>query len=252
MAAILELTKPFTTGPDVRALQRRLKALGYPLDADGVFGPATDAAVRRFQASCGLTADGVVGPATRRALAAPAPGPAGGFPLTPARIAAICGCPTANVQAHWAGIEQALADCGLADRASTIAAVATIGTEVPAFLPIDEHGDDAYFTRMYEGRRDLGNTRPGDGARYHGRGFVQLTGRANYRAYGQKLGLPLEQDPELALRPAVAARVLARFLEDRGVGRLAAAGDWEGVRRAVNGGLDGWDRFSSLVQRLSA
>jgi hypothetical protein len=48
--------------------------------------------------------------------------------------------------------------------------------------PIDEYGDTAYFTRMYENRSDLGNTEPGDGAKFHGRGFVQLTGRANYTA----------------------------------------------------------------------
>jgi putative chitinase len=46
--------------------------------------------------------------------------------------------------------------------------------------PISEFGDDAYFTRLYEGRDDLGNTQPGDGAKFHGRGYVQLTGRRNY------------------------------------------------------------------------
>ena len=123
---------------------------------------------------------------------------------------------------------------------------------MPSFLPINEYGGDAYFTKMYEGRKDLGNTQPGDGARYHGRGYIQLTGRANYRSYGQKLGLALEQNPDLALEPDVAARILARYMKDHGVDRLAAAGDWEGVRRAVNGGLNGWDRFSGLVQKLSA
>jgi predicted chitinase len=103
---------------------------------------------------------------------------------------------------------------------------------------------------MYEGRKDLGNTRPGDGVRYHGRGFIQLTGRANYRGYGKKLGVPLEQKPALALDPSVAARVLAAYMRDHGIGSLAARGDWQGVRRAVNGGLNGWDRFSACVQKL--
>ena len=49
----------------------------------------------------------------------------------------------------------------------------------------------------YEGRADLGNTQPGDGQRYKGRGLIQLTGRANYREAGKALNLPLEQQPEL-------------------------------------------------------
>jgi predicted chitinase len=247
------------SGPEVKKVQQRLKALGYTVDVDGAFGPGTAAAVKAFQGDKGLTADGIVGPGTQAALgggAAPAPGPpakvSGKFTIPPAKIASICGCASANVQQHWPGLEKALAECGLTDRASTIAAIATIGTEVPAFLPINEYGGSDYFTKLYEGRKDLGNTQRGDGARYHGRGFIQLTGRANYRSYGTKLGLPLEQNPDLALQPDVAARILALYMKERGIGALAAKGDWQGVRRAVNGGLNGWDRFSSLVQQLSA
>ena len=254
MPAVLSLKTPQLTGPDVKTLQQKLKAQGYLAGAaDGIFGPATAAAVKGFQSAHGLTADGVVGPATWQALgqgAAPRPRPAGGTGLTPAAIASIVGCPLANVQTHWPALQQALAECGLSDRASTIAAIATIGTEVPSFEPINEYGGDSYFTKLYEGRADLGNTHAGDGARYHGRGFIQLTGRVNYRAYGQKLGVGLEANPDLALDAAVAARVLARYMRDRNLGALAAQGDWQGVRKGVNGGLNGWDRFSSLVQKL--
>lgn len=250
---MLQLSKPPTTGPGVRRLQQQLAAQGYAVVVDGVFGVGTDAAVRAFQHSRRLVVDGQVGPATLAALGAPAPAPTvGGFALAAAEIATICGCPVSNVQQHWEGIRQALVEHGLGDTAATIAAVATIGTEVPAFLPIDEVGGTAYFTRLYEGRKDLGNTHPGDGARYHGRGFIQLTGRSNYRAYGEKLGVPLEQQPELALQPDIAARVLASYMSDRRIGALAASGEWQAVRRAVNGGLNGWDRFEGLVRRLSA
>jgi peptidoglycan hydrolase-like protein with peptidoglycan-binding domain len=255
MPPILKLTKPMTSGPAVRQLQQRLKALGYAIAVDGVFGPGTAAAVKKFQAAQGLTADGIVGPATQAALGPQqvANRPAGTpFALTPMQISTICGCPGANVEQHWPGLRKALAECGMDDRACMIAAIATIGTEVPSFLPINEYGGNAYFTRMYEGRKDLGNTQAGDGARYHGRGYIQLTGRANYRAYGQKLGLPLEKNPDLALQPDVAARILARYMKDRGIDKLAERGDWQGVRRAVNGGLNGWDRFSALVNQLSA
>ena len=260
MPPVLSLKKPALSGPGVRRVQQQLKALGYDVGVDGIFGPRTDTAVRAFQGSHGLAADGAVGPATAAALAKAqtsaksTAGVAGdgAFGLTPAQISAICGCAQANVEQHWSGLQKALSECGLVDRASTIAAIATIGTEVPAFLPIKEYGDNAYFTKMYEGRKDLGNTQPGDGARYHGRGFIQLTGRANYRSYGEKLALPLEQNPDLALQPDVAARILALYFKDRGIGALAAQGDWHGVRRAVNGGLNGWDRFSTLVNELTA
>jgi hypothetical protein len=248
----LHLAKPSQSGPKVRGLQERLKALGYdPGEIDGVFGPSTDRAVRQFQRDHALPADGVVGPATRKALAGPRrpvapPGPGPNAD----QIAALLGCKSDNVRRYWPPLKAALAAEGLADRASTIAALATVATEVPDFRPIDEYGGPDYFKRMYEGRADLGNTHPGDGVRYHGRGFIQLTGRANYRAYGKKLGVQLEQHPELALDPAVASRVLASYMADHGIGALAARGDWQGVRRAVNGGLNGWDRFRSCVQKL--
>lgn len=80
--------------------------------------------------------------------------------------------------------------------------------------PINEDGGDAYFKRMYdiEGARpdkarELGNLTPGDGVRYHGRGYPQVTGRNNYKRLGEALGLPLEEQPDLLLRADVAATV---------------------------------------------
>jgi cell wall-associated NlpC family hydrolase len=171
--------------------------------------------------------------------------------LTPEQIAEAVGAPVAAVRTNWPPVKKALARRGLTSPAAQIAALATIGVEVGGtFAPIKEYGDKAYFTRMYDGRADLGNTKPGDGARYHGRGFIQLTGRANYRAYGKKLGFPLEQQPDLALKPEVAAAILAEYMKERRVAESAARGDWETVRRKVNGGLNGWPRFQQLVQRL--
>ena len=172
--------------------------------------------------------------------------------LSAEQIAGIVGAPVDAVRLHWPAVKKALAERGLKSHAAQVAAIATIGVEVGGtFKPINEYGDTAYFTRMYDGRADLGNTKPGDGARYHGRGFIQLTGRANYRAYGKKLGLPLEAQPELALRPDVAAAILAEYMKERKVAESASAGDWQAVRRKVNGGLNGWPRFEQLVKRLA-
>lgn len=172
------------------------------------------------------------------------------FNLGAAQIAQATGCPLNNVERYWPAIQTACVENGLVDRAALIAVLATIATEVASFQPIDELGGDAYFTAHYEGRADLGNTKPGDGARYHGRGFIQITGRANYHSYGQKLGVSLEADPALALDPLVAARMLARYFKDHNIAAAAEAGDWQLVRKKVNGGLNGWDRFQSLVTRL--
>jgi hypothetical protein len=250
----LRFRKPYSSGPTIRKLQQRLKVLGYdPGGIDGDFGPGTHAAVKQFQKDHGLAADGIVGPATIAALTGARrerPRPAGPGPrFTPEQIAALLGCKIANVRRFWPPLRTALAEQGLGDEQSAIAALATIATEVPDFAPVNEYGGPRHW-RRYDGRADLGNTHPGDGVRYHGRGFIQLTGRANYRGYGKKLGVPLEQNPNLALDPSVAARILAAYMKDRGIGGLAARGDWRGVRRAVNGGLNGWERFSVCVQKL--
>ena len=73
--------------------------------------------------------------------------------------------------------------------------------------PIKERGGNSWFAR-YDGRADLGNTRPGDGARFAGRGYVQLTGRANYAKAGAKIGVDLTGNPDLALGLGVAAKVM--------------------------------------------
>jgi putative chitinase len=91
--------------------------------------------------------------------------------------------------------------------------------ETDGFRTLEEYGGPAYFAR-YDGRRDLGNTQAGDGARYHGRGVFQLTGRWNYRGFGSLLGIDLEGHPELAKRPDHLARhrlrLLARTRPQRG------------------------------------
>ena len=239
----------------VSRLQRKLH-----IDVDGYFGEDTDKAVRRWQEKhdedgaraakgAGLDVTGVVDDATWTSVMSRQNRPSRW--LAPRRIAVAIGASTPDVVDNWPSIDDALREAGMDDAAIKTAAVATVVVEVGTrFRPINEFGDRAYFTRMYEGRRDLGNVEPGDGARYHGRGYIQLTGRANYHTYGEKLDLPLEKDPDLALSPQVAARVLAEYFRARDVDDSARKGDWRGVRRKVNGGLNGWPAFDRAVKAL--
>lgn len=91
----------------------------------------------------------------------------------------------------------------------------------------------------------LGNTEPGDGYRYRGRGFMQITGRANYRAMGKKIGIDLEADPDLAAQPLYALMTAAAFWDDRNLNGLADRNDLEGITKRINGGLNGLDHRKS-------
>lgn len=163
------------------------------------------------------------------------------------------GCPARNVATSWPAVLRALQAAGLSDPDSVIVALATIGTETTTFLPIDEQGPPGYFDQ-YEPHtstgRVLGNTHPGDGARFKGRGFIQLTGRWNYGHFGRAVGEALVERPERANLPDVAARIFVAYLTERGVAECARQGDWREARRRVNAGLAGFDRFSALVNAL--
>lgn len=91
----------------------------------------------------------------------------------------------------------------------------------------------------YEGRRDLGNTEPGDGPRFKGRGIFQLTGRANYTAMAARLGVDLVNNPEMAATPVIAVQTACVYWQTRGLNALADADDIQGITRRINGGLNG-------------
>ncbi|QYG07117.1 glycoside hydrolase family 19 protein [Janthinobacterium sp. PAMC25594] len=99
--------------------------------------------------------------------------------------------------------------------------------------------------QAYEGRADLGNTQRGDGVRFRGRGLLQVTGRANYAACGQALGLDLLAQPELLEQAINACRSAGWFWQTKGLNALADAGDQVKVTRRINGGTNG------LAERLA-
>ncbi|MFO1351897.1 MAG: glycoside hydrolase family 19 protein [Gammaproteobacteria bacterium] len=93
--------------------------------------------------------------------------------------------------------------------------------------------------KAYEGRDDLGNTQPGDGVRFKGRGLLQITGRSNYAECGNALGLDLLAHPELLEEPFNAARSAGWFWRRHHLNGLADAGDFAKITRKINGGLRG-------------
>lgn len=90
----------------------------------------------------------------------------------------------------------------------------------------------------------LGNTQPGDGMRFRGRGLIQLTGRANYRRAGEALGLPLETKPEIAASYYIGPLVAAWFWDNKKLNTLADQRNLRQITIAINGGVNGYaDRF---------
>ena len=101
----------------------------------------------------------------------------------------------------------------------------------------------------YEGRKDLGNTQAGDGKRFKGRGPIQLTGRANYRKYGQQLGIDFENNPEIVATPSIGLMVACKFWSDNGLNTLADKDDVLTITRRINGGTNGLaDRKAHLAK----
>ncbi len=153
-----------------------------------------------------------------------------------------------------AGCEAIIEACAGWPVAWTAYALATACLETAGTMkPIKEYGGTAYFRRMYDpqGSRpkkaaELGNTVPGDGAMFAGRGYVQLTGRTNYAKAQSKLGVPFIGNPDLAMEPTHAAAIMregmqagwftTRKLSDYlpQVGKATAA-QFKEARRIING-----------------
>lgn len=91
----------------------------------------------------------------------------------------------------------------------------------------------------YEGRKDLGNTQPGDGMKYKGRGLIQITGRNNYLECGKALGVDLVTQPELLETNDLACRSAAWFWASHGLNDLADKGDFYRITKRINGGTNG-------------
>lgn len=112
-----------------------------------------------------------------------------------------------------------------------------------------ELGGPKYFEK-YEGRKDLGNTEPGDGYRFRGRGIIHLTGRANYTYYSQKIGVDLVEDPSLASVPWVAVKVALTYWDEKSLNKFADEDNIRAITRRINGGYNGLHDRKKWYERL--
>jgi putative chitinase len=258
----MDTLKEGNRGPDVTALQTQLRARGFsPGSIDGEFGPATVAAVIGFQRSEGLVPDGVVGSRTAQAL---------GFvgselPPTPAMPDVTVSIvtkmfpvtPVDHIHANLPSVLAALVGVKLTRVPIVVAALATIRAETEGFMPIDE-ARSRFNTSpggqpfdLYDHRKDLGNQGPRDGESFKGRGYVQLTGRANYTKFGPIVGVDdLVERPEQANDPQIAAKLLAAFIaaQETAIATALNVNDLATARRLVNGGSNGLDRFVAAYE----
>jgi predicted chitinase len=129
----------------------------------------------------------------------------------------------------------AFARYGITTPARAAMAVAQFAHESAGFSTTTEFASGD----KYEGRRDLGNIHPGDGRRFKGRGYIQITGRTNYRAVSEAFGVDFVSRPELLATPRYAALASCWWWANHGCNELADTRDVVAVTRRINGGTNG-------------
>lgn len=163
--------------------------------------------------------------------------------LTPQIIAAGCGAAPARAALFAPFIQAACNRYSIAEQLDVAAFLAQIGHESGRLQFTCELWGPTIAQRGYEPpspkAAELGNSQPGDGRRFCGRGLIQLTGRANYAIAAVALDLDLLNHPELLEQPEHAAMSAAWFWWNRKLTPLALGGDFIELTRRVNGGTNG-------------
>lgn len=150
-------------------------------------------------------------------------------------IRAMPGLPYNTAKAYLPPMEKAMREYGITTLPRIQMWLAQVGHESVSLRYMEEIASGA----AYEGRSDLGNTKPGDGRRYKGRGPIQLTGRANYTRAGAALKLPLESSPTMAANPNYAFRVSAWWWWNAGLNPISDSKNVLTATRRINGGTNG-------------
>ncbi len=173
--------------------------------------------------------------------------------MTPASASALCAAVAQRELGELGnllgeGMAQHLAPAQITTALRIAHWMAQVAHETGGFQWLVELGGPEYFHK-YDGRRDLGNTLPGDGYRFRGRGLIQLTGRANYTLYGKETGIDLLGDPDLAAEPANAVWTAVLYWDAHNLNQCADADDIVTITRRINGGLNGIDDRKAMLAR---
>jgi putative chitinase len=161
------------------------------------------------------------------------------MPITTQQLLQILPNAGAKAGVFAPALNTAMQHCQIVGPKRVAAFIAQIGHESGQLLYVREIWGPTAAQRGYEGRKDLGNTVVGDGFKYRGRGLIQVTGRANYAACGEALGLDLVNHPELLEQPQHAAMSAAWFWKKNGLNDLADAGDNANIGSIINTGRQG-------------
>lgn len=166
------------------------------------------------------------------------------MPVSPQQLAAVMRHASPSRLKDFAPpLNAAMEEFGIDTLRRAAAFVAQLAHESGEFAFMEEIWGPTSAQKRYEPVTDLskrlGNTEPGDGRRFKGRGPIQLTGRANYQRFGVLLKVDLVNNPELAATPQVGFRIAGLFWQKKGLNELADAGDFKEITRRINGGFNG-------------
>lgn len=239
---------------DVESVQRLLNlnderfGLTEPLYCDGVIGKKTVGAIRAFQKAVVSAADpeGIVRPGDATLLALCSAIPEG--ISEPLLTLAYLNAAEETLKALSPGIIDCMTRYDINTPLRQAHFLAQIGHESGELRYRQELASGA----AYENNRKLGNTQPGDGSRYKGRGLIQLTGRANYTEYTRtgRLDMDVVADPDqVATNEQLCVDVAGWFWDRHGLNAIADRDDLETITRKINGGLNGLDDRRQLLLR---
>jgi len=255
-AGALQQQAPETT-PSIQAVQKQLSQVTSAASDSSL--PALHSKVDTMMLQLDSLQEAVATPEPAEDAAAPTQDAGITGRVTPTIVKKMFpATPLANITKNLPFVLDGLVWKDLTDKAMVDMALSTIRAETEGFVPIPE-GKSRFNTSVtpfdkYEPGtqlgKNLGNTEAGDGPRFKGRGYVQLTGRSNYQHIGPKVGVDLVADPDKACDPAIAGKILAQYLSDHDetIRTALAAGDLVKARKAVNGGTNGFANFKSAYE----